>query len=147
MKTYSAKPSEVTRKWYLIDASKYPLGRICTHIASLLTGKDKPMYTPHIDCGDFVVVVNADKLIVTGKKMIDKKYFRHSQYPGSLKESALSEMTEKDSVKVIELAVKRMLPDNKLRAPRMLRLKVYGGAEHGHNAQNPQEILLKEKSK
>ena len=140
MTTYSAKPADVSRKWYLLDASKYPLGRMSTQVALLLTGKGKPMYTPHIDCGDYVVIVNADKLVVTGKKITDKSYFRHSQYPGSLKESSLGDMISKDSSKVIELAVKRMLPTNKLRDQRMSRLKVYKGSEHSNTAQKPQEI-------
>jgi large subunit ribosomal protein L13 len=143
MKTYSAKPSEITRKWYLIDASKYPLGRISTTIAGLLIGKSKPSYTPHIDGGDYVVVINADKLAVTGKKLTDKKYYRHSQYPGSLKESSLEEMIDKDSTQVITLAVKRMLPTNKLRDLRMARLKVYKGSEHANSAQQPEEIDIK----
>lgn len=143
MKTYSAKPSEVTRKWYLVDASKHPLGRISTRAATLLMGKGKPMYTHHIDCGDYVVVINADKLVVSGKKLDDKSYYRHSQYPGSLKESSLQEMLDKDSTKAVKLAIKRMLPDNKLRDQRMLRLKVYKGPEHANTAQQPQEIDIK----
>ncbi len=143
MKTYSAKPSEITRKWYLIDASKYPLGRLSTAVSKLLIGKGKPSYTPHIDGGDYVVVINSDKLLVTGKKLTDKKYYRHSQYPGSLKESSLEEMIEKDSTKVIELSVKRMIPTNKLRDDRLKRLKIYKGAEHANSAQNPQEFEIR----
>jgi large subunit ribosomal protein L13 len=144
MKTYSAKPSDVSRKWHLIDASKHPLGRISTQIVSLLTGKGKPIYTPHIDCGDYVVVVNAKKLVASGKKYTDKRYYRHSQYPGSLKEASLLEMINKDPTKVVELAVKRMLPDNKLRDPRLARLKIYSGPEHNNQAQNPKELDIKE---
>jgi large subunit ribosomal protein L13 len=146
MKTYSAKPADVTRQWYLIDASKYSLGRTSTRIAGLLTGKGKPIYTAHIDCGDYVVVVNAGKLATTGSKLSDKKYYRHSQYPGSLKKASLQEMIDKDPTKVIKLAVKRMLPDNKLRDPRMKRLKIFKDSNHQHEAQNPQKISLTRKT-
>lgn len=144
MKTYSAKPADITRKWYLIDASKHPLGRISTQIAKLLTGKGKPTYTPHIDGGDYVVVINAEKLVATGNKYADKRYFRHSQYPGSLKTATLQEMVNKDPKKVVELSVKRMLADNKLRDQRLARLKIYSGPEHSNQAQNPKEIDIKE---
>ena len=142
MKTYSAKPTEVTRKWYLVDASQLPLGRLSTQIATLLTGKGKPMFTHHIDCGDYVVVINTDKLVVTGKKLEAKMYYRHSGYPGGLKEATLKDVMAKDSTKVIEKAVYGMLPVNKLRAERMKRLKVYIGAEHNHNAQNPELVKV-----
>ena len=121
MKTYSAKPTEVTREWYVLDASEIPLGRLSTKIATLLTGKEKPMFTHHIDCGDNVVVVNSDSLVVTGNKMKDKMYYRHSQYPGSLKEATLADKMAKDSTDVIVLAVKGMLPKNKLMAERLKR--------------------------
>ncbi len=143
MKTYSAKPSEVTRAWYVIDASEAPLGRVSTKIATLLTGKGKPMFTQHIDCGDFVVVINADKLVVTGNKLVDKKYYRHSQYPGSLKTATLAEKMAKDSTDVIRLAVRGMLPVNKLRDGRLERLKIYAGDEHNHAAQKPQKVTVK----
>lgn len=143
MKTYSAKPSEVTREWYVIDASEATLGRISTKIATLLTGKGKPMFTQHIDCGDHVIVVNADKLVVTGNKLDDKKYYRHSQYPGSLKEASLSDMIAKDSTEVIRLSVKGMLPKNKLVDERLARLKIYAGGEHNHEAQKPQKVSIK----
>lgn len=143
MKTYSAKPSEVTREWYVIDASEATLGRISTKIATLLTGKGKPMFTHHIDCGDHVIVVNADKLVVTGNKLNDKMYYRHSQYPGSLKESTLADKMATDSTDVILLSVKGMLPKNKLVADRLARLKIYAGAEHNHEAQKPQKIGVK----
>jgi large subunit ribosomal protein L13 len=139
-KTYSAKPTDISHKWYLLDASKQPLGRMATTAANLLIGKGKPTYTPHIDGGDYVIVINSDKLVATGKKLTDKKYYRHSQYPGSLKTASLQEMIAKDSTKVIKLAVQRMLPTNKLRAGRMKRLKVYKAAEHSHSAQKPQII-------
>lgn len=143
MKTYSAKPSEVTREWYVIDASEATLGRVSTKIATLLTGKGKPMFTHHIDCGDHVIVINADNLVVTGSKLNDKKYYRHSQYPGSLKESSLADMMAKDSTDVIRLSVKGMLPKNKLVDERLARLKIYAGAEHNHEAQKPQKVSVK----
>lgn len=141
-KTYSARPTEVTRKWILIDAADAPLGRISTVIATYLTGKNKPMYTPHIDCGDFVVVINADKLVVTGNKLRDKMYYRYSGFPGGMKEMTLEQKIEKNSSDVIELSVKGMLPKNKLSAERMARLRVFNGPDHGHNAQQPTKIDL-----
>ncbi len=143
MKTYSAKPSEVTREWYVIDASEATLGRISTKVATLLTGKGKPMFTQHIDCGDHVIVINADKLVVTGSKLTDKMYYRHSQYPGSLKEATLADKMATDSTDVIRLSVKGMLPKNKLVADRLARLKIYAGTEHNHEAQKPQKVSVK----
>ena len=143
MKTYSAKPTDVTRQWHVIDAAEAPLGRISTKIATLLTGKGKPIFTQHIDCGDYVIVINADNLVVTGNKVQDKKYYRHSQYPGSLKTTTLGEQLEKDSTKIIEAAVKGMLPKNKLVNERLKRLKVYAGAEHNHEAQKPKKASIK----
>jgi large subunit ribosomal protein L13 len=140
-KTYSAKPTEVTRRWYLIDANEISLGRMSTRIATLLTGKGKPMFTSHIDCGDFVVVINAAQLKVTGQKQTDKIYYRHSGYVGNLKETALR---DKDMCDVVRLSVKGMLPKNKLMDERMKRLKVYAGSEHTHNPQQPVKISLKE---
>ena len=142
-KTFSAKPTDVTRKWYLMDASEIPLGRMATKIATLLTGKGKVIFTKHIDCGDYVVVINTDKLVVTGKKMDDKKYYRHSQYPGNLKELTLSEKMAKNSTEVVRLAVKGMLPKNKLMNERLKRLKIYPGNEHQNAGQNPQKVSLK----
>lgn len=146
-KTYSAKPNEVERKWYEVDASDTTLGRLSTEIANILTGKNKPMFTKHIDCGDFVIVLNADKLQVTGQKMEDKMYYRHSGYPGGLTELRLKEVMAKDSTKAIEKAVKGMLPVNKLRADRLKRLKVYKGGEHKHQAQAPITLNLKKGAK
>ncbi len=143
MKTYSAKPSDVVRSWYVVDANDLPLGRLSTKVADLLTGKGKPMYTKHIDCGDYVVVVNADNLVVTGKKVEDKMYYKHSQYPGGLRETNLKFELEKDSTKVIFKAVRGMLPVNKLRDDRMQRLKIYADTEHNHSAQQPTELKLK----
>ena len=147
MKTYSAKPNEVTRKWYVVDASELPLGRFSTKVAELLIGKGKPMFTKHIDCGDFVVVINAEKLVVTGKKLEDKMYYRHSQYPGGLTETTLKHEMEKDPTKVVRQSIRGMLPINKLRDGRLLRLKIYPGAEHNHDAQKPESISFKEGKK
>lgn len=147
MKTYSAKPSDVSRTWYVIDASELPLGRLATHVADLLTGKGKPMFTRHIDVGDYVIIVNADNLVVTGKKLDDKKYYRHSGFPGGIKESNLAFEMEKDSTKVIFKAVRGMLPVNKLRDDRLARLKIYTGAEHNHAAQKPVELKLTKEGK
>ena len=144
MKTYSAKPTDVTRAWYVVDASEASLGRVATEVAQLLMGKGKPQFTHHIDCGDFVVVINAKDVKITGDKLAKKKYYRHSMYPGGLKETSLQEKLEKDPGFPIMNAVKGMLPTNKLREPRLLRLKVYEGAEHQHEAQKPTTIKLKE---
>jgi len=143
-KTYSAKPSDVTRAWYVVDASEAPLGRVATRVATLLTGKGKPMFTHHIDTGDYVVVINAAQIVVTGNKMRDKRYYRHSHYPGGLKEATLAEKMEKDPTHALEHAVRGMLPVNKLRDGRLARLKVYAGAEHKHDPQQPTVISLKE---
>lgn len=140
MKTYSQKASEIKREWWVIDASSMPLGKLAVIIADKLMGKSKITYTPHIDNGDYVVVVNAKNLVVTGDKMLQKKYYHHSGFPGGLKELKLEEVIEKDPSKVIEAAVKGMLPKNKLSAERMKRLRVFDGAEHDHAAQNPKEI-------
>ncbi len=142
-KTYSAKPSDVVRKWYVVDASEMPLGRVSTKIAELLTGKGKPMFTKHIDCGDFVVVINAKDLKVTGNKLEDKIYYRHSHYPGGLKESSLQFQMDKDPTQVIYHSVRGMLPVNKLRDERLKRLKIYEGSEHNHEAQKPEILKLK----
>jgi len=144
MKTYSQKPTDVTRQWYVIDASEAPLGRIATKTASLLLGKGKPSVTAHTDGGDFVIVINSDKLVVTGKKLQDKIYYKHSHYPGGLKEATLAEKMEKDSTDVIFQAVRGMLPANKLRDGRLKRLKIYAGSEHQHEAQKPVSLSAKE---
>ena len=141
MKTYSQKASEINREWWVIDATSLPLGKLAVVIADKLMGKSKVTYTPHIDNGDYVVVTNAKKLVVTGDKMIQKKYYRHSGYPGGLKELKLEEVIEKDASRAIREAVKGMLPKNKLAAERMKRLRVFDGEEHIHEAQNPQAIL------
>ena len=143
-KTYSAKPSEVTRRWIQIDASEAPLGRVATVIATYLTGKNKPMYTAHIDCGDYVVVTNASKLVVTGNKLADKKYYRYSGFPGGMKEMTLEQKLEKDPTSVIELAVKGMLPKNRLGSALFKNLYLYEGTEHKHEAQQPKTININE---
>ena len=143
MKTYSAKPSDIALKWYVIDASEATLGRVATQVASLLIGKSKPMVTSHIDCGDFVIVTNTDQLVVTGAKMTDKMYYRHSGFPGGLTETQLKDVIAKDSTRAIYDAVRGMLPVNKLRDGRLQRLKLYTGAEHNHEAQKPEKLSLK----
>ncbi len=143
MSTYSAKPTEVKRVWYVIDASEAPLGRIATTVANLLTGKKKPMFTPHIDCGDYVVVINSDKLVLTGNKL-EKPNYRHTGFPGGIKQTTNKEQIEKDSTRVIEKAVYGMVPPNKLRAERMKRLKVYAEDSHNHSAQQPKAISIKD---
>ena len=140
MKTYSQKASEIKREWWVIDASTMPLGKLAVIIADKLMGKSKITYTPHIDNGDYVVVVNAKNIVVTGDKKLQKKYYHHSGFPGGLRELRLEEVIEKDPSKAIEAAVKGMLPKNKLSAERIKRLRVFEGAEHDHAAQNPKEI-------
>jgi large subunit ribosomal protein L13 len=140
MKTYSQKGSEIKREWWVIDASVMPLGKLAVVIADKLMGKSKVTYTPHIDNGDYVVVVNAKNLVVTGDKMVQKKYYRHSGFPGGLTELKLEEVIEKNPAVAITAAVKGMLPKNKLAAERLKRLRIFDGAEHAHTAQNPKEI-------
>ena len=143
MKTFSQKPSEVTRRWILIDAKDAPLGRLSTEISKYLIGKYKPTYTPHIDGGDYVVVINAKEAVVTGNKELKKVYYRHSGFPGGIKDARLEEVREKFPERIIENAVKGMLPKNKLSAERMKRLKVFVGAEHAHAAQTPEKVEVK----
>ena len=140
MKTYSQKGSEIKREWWVIDASSMPLGKLAVVIADKLMGKSKVTYTPHIDNGDYVVVINAKNVVVTGDKMVQKEYYRHSGYPGGIKELKLEEVLEKDPSRVINEAVKGMLPKNKLAADRLARLRVFAGSEHTHTAQSPKEI-------
>jgi large subunit ribosomal protein L13 len=142
-KTYSQKPSEVSRRWILIDAASAPLGRVSTEIAKYLIGKYKPTYTPHIDGGDYVVVINAKDAVVTGDKERGKVYYRHSGFPGGIKDARLEEVREKFPERIIENAVKGMLPKNKLSPERMARLKVFAGSEHAHAAQKPEKITIK----
>ena len=140
MKTYSQKSSEIKREWYIIDANTLPLGKLAVVIADKLMGKSKVTYTPHTDNGDYVVVINAKDLKVTGNKMTDKLYHHHSGFPGGLKTLKLEEVIEKDPSRAIKQAVKGMLPKNKLAADRMARLRIFDGAEHAHTAQSPKEI-------
>lgn len=144
MKTYSAKPADVIRKWYVVDASEANLGRVATQVARLLTGKSKPQFTKHIDCGDYVVLINAAGLKVTGDKLNTKKYYHHSGHPGGLRERTLQEQINLDPTKVLEHAVRGMLPVNKLRDERLARLKIYAGADHKHEAQQPEIFSVKE---
>lgn len=136
-KTYSAKPLEVERKWYLIDAEGEILGRLATKIANILRGKSKPEYTPNVDTGDFVIVINAEKIQVTGKKETDKIYYHHTGYPGGLKSASFKELMEKNATLALEKAVKGMLPHNTLGDEQFQKLKIYAGSEHPHTAQKP----------
>ena len=145
MKTYSAKPLEVERKWYLIDAEGEILGRLATRIANILRGKNKPEYTPNVDTGDFVIVINADKVLVSGKKETDKIYYHQTGYPGGLKSASVKELREKDARLLIEKAVKGMLQRNTLGDTQFTKLKVYNGPEHPHAAQKP--IVLEKEAK
>ena len=141
-KTWNAKTGEVPREWYVVDAEGKTLGRLATRIADTLRGKDKPQYTPHTDTGDFVVVVNAEKIAVTGNKMDEKMYYRHSGYPGGLKERTLREQLERRPTDVLRKAVKGMLPRNRLARQQLLKLKIYAGPEHPHEAQAPKPLEL-----
>ena len=142
-KTYTQKPVEVSRRWILIDAKDLPLGRLSTEISKYLIGKYKPTYTPHIDGGDYVVVINAAEVPVTGDKEEKKIYYRHSGFPGGIKDATLKEVRAKFPERIIENAVKGMLPKNKLSPERMKRLKVFPGSEHAHTAQTPEKIIFK----
>jgi large subunit ribosomal protein L13 len=140
MKTYSAKPGEVTREWYLVDAEGKTLGRLATQIADTLRGKRKPQYTPHVDTGDFVVVVNAEKIHVTGNKLDQKRYYRHSGYPGGLRSRTLRDQLERRPTEVLRVAVKGMLPKNRLARQQLTKQKIYAGPQHPHEAQNPKPL-------
>ena len=140
MKTYTAKPGEIARDWYVVDADGQILGRLATQIADTLRGKGKPEYTPHVDTGDFVVVVNAEKIAVTGTKLDDKRYYRHSGYPGGLRSRTLREELDRRPTEVIRRAVKGMLPRNRLARQQLSKLKVYPGPEHPHEAQKPKQL-------
>jgi large subunit ribosomal protein L13 len=142
MKTYSAKPGEIVRQWYVVDAEGQILGRLATRIADTLRGKGKPQYTPHTDTGDFVVVVNAEKVAVTGKKLDQKMYHRHSGYPGGLTSRTLREQLDRRPTDVLRKAVKGMLPKNKLASAQLVKLKIYAGPDHPHEAQAPKPLKL-----
>jgi large subunit ribosomal protein L13 len=142
MKTWNAKAETVERRWYVVDAEGQTLGRLATRIADTLRGKRKPEYTPHVDTGDFVVVVNAEKIAVTGKKLDEKLYHRHSGYPGGLRTRTLAEQLERRPTEVLRKAVKGMLPRNRLANRQITKLKIYAGPEHPHAAQNPEPLPL-----
>ena len=143
MKSYMASPETIERKWYVVDATGYTLGRLASEVATILRGKNKPTYTPHIDTGDYVIIVNADKFVVTGKKMDQKIYYNHSEYVGGMKETTLSEMLAKKPEKVFQLAVKGMLPKGPLGRQMADKLFVYASPEHPHAAQKPETISFK----
>ena len=140
MKTYMASPDKIERTWYVVDAAGYTLGRLASEVAKVLRGKNKPEFTPHIDTGDYVIVINAKDVKVTGKKMLQKIYYNHSDYVGGMKETTLAEMMDKKPEKVIELAVKGMLPKGPLGRSMIKKLHVYAGPEHAHQAQKPEEL-------
>ena len=142
MKTFSAKPHEVHRDWYVVDATGKTLGRLSTEIARRLRGKHKPVYTPHVDTGDYIVVVNAEKIAVTGNKANAKTYYHHTGHPGGIKEISYKDMLENNPTRIIEKAVKGMLPRNKLGRAMFSKLKVYAGTEHRHEAQQPKVLEI-----
>ncbi len=142
MKTFMASPSTIKRKWYVVDASAYTLGRLASEVASVLRGKNKPTFTPNMDTGDYVIVVNAEKVQVTGKKLDQKIYYRHSEYVGGMKETTLREMMEKKPQRVIELAVKGMLPKGPLGRAMFGKLHVYAGPDHKQQAQKPEALTF-----
>ncbi|MCI7814006.1 MAG: 50S ribosomal protein L13 [Lachnospiraceae bacterium] len=142
MKSFMASPATIERKWYVVDATGYTLGRLASEVAKVLRGKNKPIFTPHIDTGDYVIVINADKIAVTGKKLDQKVYYSHSDYVGGMKETTLREMMNKKPERVIEHAVQGMLPKGPLGRTMMKKLHVYAGAEHGHQAQKPEVLTF-----
>ncbi|MDG0817052.1 50S ribosomal protein L13 [Bdellovibrio svalbardensis] len=142
MKTFNAKAEEVERKWWIVDAADQKVGRVATHIATILRGKNKAIYTPNVDTGDFVIVINTDKMELSGTKWTDKKYFSHTRFFGSLKEMTAAQAKEKDSTFIIHEAVRGMLPTNKLSRHVIMKLKTYPGAEHPHAAQKPELFTL-----
>jgi large subunit ribosomal protein L13 len=143
MKSFMASPATIERKWYVVDATGHTLGRLTSEIAAVLRGKNKPTFTPHIDTGDYVIVVNADKIKVTGKKLAQKIYYNHSDYPGGMRETTLAEMMAKDSTEVIRLAIKGMLPKGPLGREMITKLHIFSGAEHTHAAQKPEVLTVK----
>lgn len=142
MRTYVPKPTEIARHWYLVDAQGQTLGRLASRIARVLMGKDKPHFAPHLDGGDYVVVVNAEKVRVTGKKLEQMTYYRHSGYPGGLRQMTLGELLKRRPTRAVRLAVKGMLPKNRLGRAMLRKLKVYAGPEHPHEAQHPKPLEL-----
>jgi large subunit ribosomal protein L13 len=143
MKTFMAKQEEVEQKWHIVDATGVRVGRMATQIANILRGKNKPTYTPHVDTGDFVIVINTDKIELTGSKWQSKKYFSHSRFFGSLKEKTAAQAKEEDSTFIVTEAVRGMLPTNKLSRHTIMKLKAYAGADHPHSAQNPQALNIR----
>lgn len=142
VKTYIPKKTEIERKWFIVDAEGQTLGRLASRIASILRGKHKPMYTPHLDTGDYVIVINAEKIGVTGNKGRDKMYYRHSRYPGGLRSLSFDEMIDKHPERVLRLAVKGMMPSNSLGRSMMSKLKIYAGSEHPHAGQQPETLSI-----
>ncbi len=142
MRTVSLRKEDVERKWLVVDAEGKVLGRMASQVATILRGKHKPFFTPHVDCGDFVIVVNADKVRLTGKKLLDKSYYFHSNYPGGLKTVQAGKMLEKRPVRMVELAVRRMLPKTKLGRAMFKKLKVYASPDHPHEAQQPEPLEI-----
>lgn len=142
MKTFSAKPAEVKKDWYVVDAAGKTLGRLATEIARRLRGKHKPEYTPHVDTGDYIVVVNADKVSVSGRKTTDKMYYRHTGFPGGIKSMSFEKMLQRSPERIIQIAVKGMLPKNPLGRAMFKKLKVYAGTEHNHAAQQPKTLEI-----
>ncbi|MCY3768479.1 MAG: 50S ribosomal protein L13 [Gammaproteobacteria bacterium] len=142
MKTFSANPDKIKREWYVVDAQNKVLGRLSAEIARLLRGKHKPEFTPHVDTGDYIIVVNAEKVVVTGNKYHDKRYYRHTGYPGGIKEASFREVQAKHPTRIIQTAVKGMLPKNKLGRAMLSKLKVYAGSEHNHQAQQPKVLEI-----
>ena len=140
MKTYMAKPADIERKWFVVDATNVPLGRVASQVADILTGKNKTTYTPHVDCGDFVIVLNSDKVVLTGNKLTDKKLRWHTGYIGGLKEVDYGTLMQKNSPKAVEQAVKGMLPKTSLGRKQFTRLHVYKDGEHNHQAQKPEQV-------
>ena len=138
MRTYTPKPGDIQRQWHVIDATDVVLGRLASQTATLLRGKHKPTFAPHVDAGDFVIIVNAEKVALTGSKLEKKRAYRHSGYPGGLTSTSYAELLEKNPVRAVEKAIRGMLPKNKLAAQQMSKLKVYAGPEHPHGAQQPQ---------
>ncbi|MDD5986480.1 MAG: 50S ribosomal protein L13 [Eubacteriales bacterium] len=142
MKSFIAKPQEIERKWYVIDAEGKTLGRLASQAAAILRGKNKPIFTPHVDCGDYVIIINAEKVAVTGKKKHDKIYKRHTGYPGGLRELNFEQMMEKHPTEVVRHAIKGMMPKGKLGRQMFKKLKVYAGPEHNHAAQKPEALEI-----
>ncbi len=143
MKTYMAKPTDIERKWFVVDAANVPLGRVASQVADILTGKNKTIWTPHVDCGDFVIVINSDKIALTGKKLTDKKLRWHTGYVGGLKEVDYGTLMQKNSPKALQVAVKGMLPKTSLGRKQITRLHIYKDADHKHEAQKPEKVEIK----